>query len=81
MRDFSLRLGIEDLAFTEWECSRSGNPAADWPLLQRISYDHPNLFWPLVLERLNVKFHTPPDRMVNPSSNEWLPGARMNSAP
>ena len=77
MRDFS-RLGARGCP--DWERGRTGDPATDWPLLQRVSYDYPELFWPPVLERLGITFHTPPTRMVDTVSNQWLPGARMNIA-
>ena len=46
----------------EWHQQRTGDPQADLPLLQRISFSHPEHFWPPVLQRLRIKFHTPPDR-------------------
>ena len=64
MRDFSRHLKAEGLACPEWERGCTGDPAADWPLLQRVSYDHPTLFWPLVLEKLGIHFETPPTRAL-----------------
>ena len=80
MRDFSRHLKAEGLACPEWERGCTGDPAADWPLLQRVSYDHPTLFWPLVLEKLGIHFETPPTRVLDAPANAWLPGARLNIA-
>ena len=45
-----------------WQQLRTGNPAADWPLLQRLSFAQPEAFWPHLLEQLSMRFHRPPDR-------------------
>ncbi|KAG7669817.1 hypothetical protein KSW81_007961 [Nannochloris sp. 'desiccata'] len=63
----------------------SGDPRADWPLLYRLSIDHPEMFWPLVLEEFRFKFHTPPKKILenctdDPDAVQWLPGARFNIA-
>ena len=41
---------------------RSGDPGADWPLLQRLSFSNPEAFWPHLLSQLTLRFHTPPRR-------------------
>ncbi len=41
---------------------RSGDPAADWDLLQRISFSNPEAFWPHVLRLLRIRFHKLPHR-------------------
>lgn len=63
----------------------SGDPRADWPLLYRLSIDHPEIFWPLVLEKFRFKFHAPPRKILknhtdDPDAVQWLPGARFNIA-
>jgi acyl-coenzyme A synthetase/AMP-(fatty) acid ligase len=63
----------------------SGDPRADWPLLYRLSVDHPEIFWPLVLEQFRFKFHTHPEKILenhtnDPDAVQWLPGARFNIA-
>ena len=45
-----------------WQQLRTGDPAADWPLLQRLSFAHPEAFWPHLLAQLSMRFHRPPDR-------------------
>lgn len=68
----------------EWQRRSSGNPTADLPLLQRLSWQQPERFWPPVLARLNLVFHRQPDRMLQmvsrPEDVRWLPGARFNIA-
>eukprot|EP00879_Flechtneria_rotunda_P024186 GHRR01025634.1.p1 GENE.GHRR01025634.1~~GHRR01025634.1.p1 ORF type:complete len:660 (+),score=213.05 GHRR01025634.1:617-2596(+) len=68
-----------------WDSQRTGNPTADWLLLQQISCRHPEVFWSAVLRELGVGFHTPPDQMLidntdDPDKVQWLPGARLNIA-
>ncbi|KAL4458600.1 hypothetical protein ABPG75_013465 [Micractinium tetrahymenae] len=67
-----------------WKELRSGRPGADWGLLQRISFSNPEAFWPPVLRRLGVRFHTPPHRVLeqspDPDGCRWLPGACLNIA-
>lgn len=67
-----------------WEEEKTGNPVTDFRLLQEISFDNPEAFWPQVLRQLRVCFHRPPKRMVqegpNPDQTQWLPGAQMNIA-
>jgi hypothetical protein len=41
---------------------RSGDPGADWPLLQRLSFSNPEAFWPHLLSQLSMRFHTQPHR-------------------
>ena len=45
-----------------WQQLRTGNPAADWPLLQRLSFAQPEAFWLHLLEQFSMRFHRPPDR-------------------
>jgi acyl-coenzyme A synthetase/AMP-(fatty) acid ligase len=62
----------------------SGDPRLDWPLLYRLSVDQPEVFWPLLLEQFNFKFHVPPTKILqnseDPDAVQWLPGARFNIA-
>jgi acetyl-CoA synthetase len=50
----------------------------------RWTVDAPEEFWSFVLERLDIKFHVPPQRMLaetpDPAAGVWLPGARLNIA-
>ena len=45
-----------------WEAGRTGDPAIDYPLLQRISCDDPEAFWPPVFEQLCISFQQRPSR-------------------
>jgi hypothetical protein len=67
-----------------WQQLRSGDPAADWDLLQRISFSNPEAFWPHVLRLLRIRFHKLPHRVLelgpDPDTCVWLPGARLNIA-
>ncbi|KAL4458608.1 hypothetical protein ABPG75_013473 [Micractinium tetrahymenae] len=67
-----------------WQELRTGDPAADWPLVQRLSFSSPEAFWPHLLRHLSMRFHTPPLRMLewhdDPDSCRWLPRARFNIA-
>lgn len=45
-----------------WQQQRTGGPAADWPLLQRLSFVQPEAFWPHLLAQLSMRFHRQPDR-------------------
>ena len=47
-----------------WCAQRSGRPAADWRLLQRVSVANPEAFWAALLRELGVEFETPPARML-----------------
>ncbi|KAI8464379.1 MAG: hypothetical protein J3K34DRAFT_388561 [Monoraphidium minutum] len=69
-----------------WASQRSGHPATDFRLLQRVSCDNPEAFWAALLRELGVKFAAPPTRMLqeaapsDPDGCVWLPGARLNIA-
>eukprot|EP00899_Mesostigma_viride_P003230 jgi/Mesvir1/12908/Mv25031-RA.1 len=67
-----------------WDSFRRGDPCLDFPLLQRISVDNPEVFWPPVLRTLGLHFHHPPRCMVDTSAGvedaRWLPGATLNIA-
>ena len=45
-----------------WRRLRSGAPAADWGLLQALSFSQPEAFWPHLLAQLTMRLHTPPIR-------------------
>eukprot|EP00878_Enallax_costatus_P004979 GHUV01005236.1.p1 GENE.GHUV01005236.1~~GHUV01005236.1.p1 ORF type:complete len:456 (+),score=84.21 GHUV01005236.1:211-1578(+) len=69
----------------EWRNQRTGDPTQDWPLLQQLSCEQPELFWSAMLQELGIKFQTPPTRMLqdnteNPDKVRWLPGAQLNIA-
>ncbi len=51
-----------------------------YPDLHRWSIDDRPAFWHLVLDRLGIVFHVPPDQILvgTPREPTWLPGARMN---
>jgi hypothetical protein len=70
-----------------WEARRSGDPAADWPLLQQVARDNPDVFWGALLGRaLRVPLAAPPSRVLcagdpaQPDGARWLPGARRAAA-
>lgn len=63
----------------EWRQKRTGDPTQDWPLLQHLSCEQPELFWSAMLQELGIQFQTPPSRMLidniaNPDEVRWLPG-------
>ena len=45
-----------------WERRRQGDATKDWPLLQQLSWELPEVFWPPVLRQLRILFHQPPSR-------------------
>lgn len=49
-------------ADAQWRRLRSGDPAADWALLQRLSFSRPEAFWPHLLAQLSMRFHSLPRR-------------------
>lgn len=55
---------------------------ADYAALQRRSVTDPESFWGGTLDRLGIRFRTPPARMLDPDSSvrspHWLPGAELN---
>lgn len=62
-----------------WRQQRTGDATQDWPILQQLSCDQPELFWSAVIKELGIKFQTPPTRMLddsisNPDEVRWLPG-------
>ena len=62
-----------------WEAHKTGDAAADWPLLHSVSCNNPDLFWTAVLTQLRVQFSTPPSRILQdnpqqPDQVRWLPG-------
>lgn len=67
-----------------WRRLRTGDPTQDWPLLQQISFEDPESFWPAVLQRLRIRFHSVPSRVLarhaDPDQVSWFPGARLNVA-
>ncbi|GJP65075.1 hypothetical protein CLOP_g21984 [Closterium sp. NIES-67] len=62
----------------------------DFLQLQRLSYDQPELYWPIVLRHLGINFHKPPQKIFTlPDDPEerfrlpggrWLVGAELNIA-
>ena len=63
-----------------WLQLRSGDPAADWGLLQRISWANPEAFWPHVLRQLHIRFHTPPHRRDWRNGRAGWPSQHMLAA-
>jgi hypothetical protein len=68
-----------------WDTQASGNPLMDWPLLQKISYDNPEAFWPAFFDHIGVSrgFSRPYSCVLDRSGKNgghWLPGARTNIA-
>jgi hypothetical protein len=53
-----------------WSSQRTGLPAADWRLLQRVSCANPEAFWSALLAELGVKFAVPPARMLQEAAPE-----------
>lgn len=53
-----------------------------YPALHRWSTRHFEDYWTAVMERLEIRFKSPPTRLVDlsdgPESPSWLPGAEMN---
>ncbi|KAK9811852.1 hypothetical protein WJX72_011194 [[Myrmecia] bisecta] len=68
----------------DWLAECTGDPAQDFPLLQRLSHEQPEVFWPPVLKQLRIRFQEQPDRILEegrtPDTCRWLPGARLNIA-
>ncbi|CAI5458474.1 unnamed protein product [Closterium sp. Yama58-4] len=56
----------------------------DFLLLQRLSYDRPELYWPIVLRHLGIIFHKPPQKIFSlpedPKERLQLPGGRCSVA-
>jgi len=49
-----------------WRRRRTGDAARDWPLLQRVSVQSPELFWSALLrDALRVRFDAPPTRVLD----------------
>ncbi|CAI5487784.1 unnamed protein product [Closterium sp. Naga37s-1] len=52
----------------------------DFLQLQRLSYDRPELYWPIVLRHLGIIFHKPPQKIFSlpedPMEHSQLPGGR-----
>jgi acyl-coenzyme A synthetase/AMP-(fatty) acid ligase len=48
-----------------WLRRRAGHAALDWPLLQRVSVQSPELFWSAILRELGVRFDAPPVRVLD----------------
>lgn len=67
-----------------WDRHQTGNPSQDWPLLQRVSCQNPEVFWSAIIKALGITFSVPPERILheepNPDNCVWLPGARLNIA-
>lgn len=68
----------------EWERMRTGDPMKDLALLQRLSVDCPEAYWPPVLQELGIRFHQQPRTMLQLGDTadtcQWLPDARLNIA-
>lgn len=67
-----------------WRHYQSGNPVQNLGLLHKLSCTQPEQIWPLILERLNLRFDRPPDRVVDSRRGHevalWLPGSELNIA-
>lgn len=50
-----------------WLQRRTGHPAKDWPLLQRVSVQSPELFWSALLREIGLRFDVPPVRVLDES--------------
>ncbi len=53
---------IDAQGTSEWQRRRAGCLAEDYELLQRISWEDPEAFWPGVLDCLHIRFARQPDR-------------------
>uniref|UniRef100_A0A1D1ZX96 Acetyl-coenzyme A synthetase N-terminal domain-containing protein n=1 Tax=Auxenochlorella protothecoides TaxID=3075 RepID=A0A1D1ZX96_AUXPR len=85
MRDTNIARFMQEWKGSElWRRLRTGDPTQDWPLLQQISFEDPESFWPAVLQRLRIRFHSVPSRVLarhaDPDQVSWFPGARLNVA-
>ncbi|EPS67365.1 hypothetical protein M569_07409, partial [Genlisea aurea] len=61
------------------------DPITSFRQFQRFSLDHPQLYWPLVLNELSVRFSVPPKCVLDTSDaskrgGTWFPGAVLNIA-
>ncbi len=54
----------------------------DYRQLHRWSVEHRDRFWAMTVERLGIRFASPPDSTIDlvggPAQPRWLPGARLN---
>jgi acetyl-CoA synthetase len=54
----------------------------DYHQLHRWSVEHRDRFWAMTLDRLGIRFESPPDAAIDPAGGpaqpRWLPGARLN---
>ena len=60
-----------------WRGRRAGTLAEDYQVLQRLSWDDPEAFWPGVLECLRVRFARPPPRCLLHSKPSSTAGVHM----
>ncbi|KAJ7540403.1 hypothetical protein O6H91_10G013200 [Diphasiastrum complanatum] len=59
------------------------NPIESFPAFQKFSAEHPEVYWPIVFEDLNLFFHVQPNCILDKSDKShpcgvWLPGAVLN---
>ncbi|PWA52743.1 acyl-activating enzyme 18 [Artemisia annua] len=61
------------------------DPVTNFKQFQKFSVEHPEEYWPLVLEKLSVQFKTQPKCILDTSDKSkpggtWLPGSVLNIA-
>lgn len=63
----------------DWLAARGLNSVAEF---HQWSVDHRAEFWEQAIDRLQVRFHKPPQAILNPNDGpenpHWLPGAQLN---
>lgn len=61
------------------------SPLESFPALQKFSVEHPDVYWPIVLNELSLHFYKEPECVFRPPDKSrpggyWLPGAVLNAA-
>ncbi|MBV2354581.1 acetoacetate--CoA ligase [Streptomyces sp. J2-1] len=71
-------------AFQAWAATHHGAPAdGGYPALHQWSVDHLDTFWAALTEWFDVRFATPPERVLGDRAMpgaQWFPGATLNYA-
>ncbi|MCO5560217.1 hypothetical protein L7F22_013828 [Adiantum nelumboides] len=61
------------------------SPIESYPAFQKFSANHPEIYWPLVMNELSIHFQVPPNRIftvpdASYPNGTWLQGAVLNAA-
>jgi acetoacetyl-CoA synthetase len=70
-------------AFTRWLARERGVAVSDYQELWRWSVEHLEQFWTAIVERFDVRFATPPQRVLSTHAMpgaHWFEGAHLNYA-